>query len=399
MRREGLLGLEMELLLLNKDLEPIGMFRRISRLIPRTERGPRGSELGLTRVVKELYPSILEINFKPFWDSEFDYFTDEVQGFLSKLWRNASEKGVYPCPISVPLVIPRGSTVRPGETCAMHYHYSWGGGFLRREERLPYYNVYTMTYLIILPATLSSGYLANKKRVFLGDRYILAAALFPPVHIRDEEYDFDYILEEMRKISSEFGTHHPYPYNPRLLDIAPLTKEEAYFLLSRKSTVEIRAFDMVPSLLIVRAIWIIISALGRFIADHTDSFRNIDRSVFRAIWLMRYRVLKLGFKATTIQVSRSLLPVVDGEPWPRFLYESMSFKDALLWLIDNIGEYIDQLAESSRNIKYVIDKFKSFVSDGKTPAEKILEIVGKENWKKKLLEMFEWAVFNADFVP
>ena len=399
MRKQGLLGLEVELLLLDENLQPVDAFRKISKVLPRTERGPRGSELGLTRVVKELYPSILEINFRPYWDNEFDYFTEEIQGFLSKLWKNASEKGIYPCPIAVPPLVSKNRDLRPGETCAMHFHYSWGGGFLRREERLPYYNVYSMTYLIMLPASLSSGFAGGKTRAYLGDRYIIATALFPPVYIREESYDFDYILEEMERLSSEFGTHHPYPQNPRLLDIAPLTKEEAYFLLSRKSTVEIRAFDTVPSLLIIRALWIIIAALGRFAAENVSSFKNVDRTVFKNIWLLRSRVLKHGFRAQTIQVSKSLLPEVEGKPWPRYFYESMSVRDALLWLIDYLGEYIDILAETSHNIKPVIEKFKAFVKEGKTPAEKLLSYVGKPDWKKKFLEIFEWAFYDADFVP
>jgi len=399
MRDEGLLGLEVELLLLNENLEPISAFRRVSKLIPKTERGTRGLELGLTRVVKELYPSMIEINFKPFWDSEFDFFTSEIHSFLSKLWKDASEKGIYPCPIAVPPSLGKGHYIRPGETCAMHYHYSWRGGFLRRQDRLPYYHVYTMTYLILLPSTMSSGFLAEKPRAFLDDRYIMATALFPPVYIEEETYDFDYILAEMERMSAEFGTHHPYPQNPRLLDIAPLTKEEAYFMLSRKSTVEIRAFDVVPSLLIMRALWIIIAALGRFISKNVEAFRNVDRYVYRVIWLMRNRVLKHGFRATTIQISKSLLPHINGEPWPRFLYERMTIREALLWLIDSLGEYIDMLSETSSKVKEVIGKFKSFVEDGKTPAEKLLEYVGKPNWKKKFLEIFEWAFFNADFVP
>ena len=393
------MGLEVELLLLNENLEPISAFRRVSKLIPKTERGTRGLELGLTRVVKELYPSMLEINFKPFWDNEFDLFTAEIHGFLSKLWKDASERGIYPCPIAAPPSMGKEHHIRPGETCAMHYHYSWRGGFLRRQERLPYYHVYTMTYLILLPSTMSSGFIAGKPRAFLGDRYIMATALFPPAYIEEETYDFDNILAEMRRISTEFGTHHPYPYNPRLLDIAPLTKEEAYFMLSKKSTVEIRAFDVVPSLLIMRALWIIIAALGRFTAKNQEVLKNVDRSIYRAVWLMRNRVLKHGFKATTIPISRSLLPHIDGEPWPRFLYEKMSVRDALLWLIDYLGEYIDILSEASNRVKEVINKFRGFVADGKTPAEKLLEYVGKDDWKKKFLEIFEWAFLNVDFVP
>jgi len=398
MKKNGLLGFEMELLLLNDRLEPVDAFRKVSRVIPKSELGPRGSELGLTRVVKELYPSILEINFRPFWDNEFDYFTDEVHVFLSKLWKNASEMGIYPCPISLPPRVSSEEGIRPGETCAMHFHYSWRGGFLRREERLPYYNVYSMVYLILLPSTLSSGYLL-KRRAYLGDRYIMATALFPPVHIREEFYDFDYILEEMRRMSSELGTHHPYPYNPRLLDIAPLTKEEAYFLLSRKSTVEIRAFDVVPSLLIIRSLWILISAIGKFVSDNVDEFRYVDRSVFRSIWFMRNRVLKHGFNAKTITVSKSLLPQIKGEHWPRFLYEEMTVKDALLWLIDYLGEYIDMLSETSSNIIPVINKYRSFVRDGRTPAERLLEYVEKPDWHRKFIEIFEWALYDPDFVP
>jgi len=308
------------------------------------------------------------------------------------------EIGIYPCPIALPPIVPDKRGLRPGETCAMHFHYSWRGGFLRREERLPYYNVYSMVYLILSPCAASSGYL-NRRRSFLDDRYIMATALFPPVHIGEETYDFEYILEEMKRMSSELGIHHPYPYNPRLLDIAPLTKEEAYFMLSRKSTVEIRAFDTVPSLLIIRAIWLMISAIGRFVADNEDAFRHVDRSIFKSIWILRNRVIRHGFNAMTTTVSKSLLPKVKGEFWPRYMYESMSVKDALLWLIDYLGEYIDVLAETSSNIKIVMDKFKSFVKEGKTPAERLLQYIGEPNWEKKFIEIFEWALYDADFVP
>ncbi len=399
MKKQGLLGLEMELLLLNKELYPISAYRKVRRLIPPVERGIRGSKVGLTRMVKELYPSIIEINFRPYWDDEFDYFTTELQTCLSRIWKKSSEKGIYPAPIAAPLIVSGKQSLRPGETCAMHFHYSWGGGFLRREERLPYYNVFCMLYLVLLPATMSSGYIAGKRRSFLGGRYKIATALYPPVHIREDTFDFDSILDEMEKLSSEFGIHHAYPCNPRLLDIAPLTKEEAYFLLSRKSTVEIRAFDTVPSLLIIRALWILIAAIGRFISDHEEAFRDVDRTIFRSIWLMRNRVLKKGFNATTIPVSKGLLPKIGDEYWPRFLYENMTIKDALLWLIEYIGEYIDQLAETSQNIKHVIDRFKTFVSRGLTPSERILEIINQPNWKKRMLEIFEWAIYDIDFVP
>ncbi len=397
--QRGLIGIEIEVLLLNKNMEPVDLARWFIKRMPRETIGIRGFQIGLTRVVKELYPSMLEINFRPFWEDEFDHVTAELQNTLKKLWEIGSKIDVYPCLIGAPPSIPPGREIRPGETCAVHFHYSWGGGFLRPVERIPYYNGFAIVYLLMLPITLSSGFLGNKKRAFLGDRFKLATALFPPVYITEENFDFDYILQEIELMSAELGSHHSYPRDPRLLDIAPLTKEEAYFLLSRKSTVEVRAFDTVPSLLLIRALWILIAAMGRFIHDHIDAFKKVERQVFKTLWFLRSRVIKRGFKATTIPISPALLPRIDGEPWPRSFLEPTPIKEALLQLIEDLKPYIEKLGETSTAVGRTMNKLIEFIRDGQTPAEKLYKVFEAANWKERLLEILEWAIYNLDFVP
>ena len=397
--QKGLIGIEIEVLLMNKNLEPADAASWFIKRMPKETIGVRGFQIGLTRVVKELYPSMLEINFKPFWEDEFDHVTMELQNTLKKLWEIGSEAEIYPCLISAPPFIPKNREIRPGETCAIHFHYSWGGGFLRQVERIPYYNGFAMIYLLMLPITLSSGFVAGKKRSFLGCRFKLATALFPPVYLTEENFDFDYILSEMELMSAELGSHHSYPREPRLLDIAPLTKEEAYFLLSRKSTVEIRAFDTVPSLLLIRGLWILIAAMGRFITDHRDAFKKVERSVFRTLWFLRSRVIKHGFKATTIPISSALLPRVNGEPWPKFFQEPTPIRDALLQLIEDLKPYIELIGETSTAVKRTMDKLMEFIKEGQTPAEKLYRVYESPDWKKRLLEILEWAIYNLDFVP
>ena len=46
-----------------------------------------------------------------------------------------------------------------------------------------------------------------------------------------------------------------------------------------------------------------------------------------------------------------------------------------------------------------MNKLIEFIRDGQTPAEKLYKVFEAANWKERLLEILEWAIYNLDFVP
>ncbi len=408
MRREiGYIGMEIETIILNDEGNVVDAFREIVKKLPKRERGRKHINIERSRVIHDIWGSQPEINVMPFWEHQFEEFHRELSSLLIDLYEAGRSLGYHVCLLPLP---PKGHSdplinkihPRDAETQSIHFHYSKGGGFPDRPSRLPYYNAFVLTYLVILPTTLSSFYGFGKTRKHLGARYNLATALYPPPYIDiNKVIDYSYMLKEIEAMTKELGLVHPLPENIRLFDVSFLTKEEAYWLVPRKSTVELRPFDTVPSILIMEAIWLLIAAIGKKVIKNEAAFVKVKRDAFRTLWRLRQRVVKFGFKAKIPKVDPEVLPVIDGERWPRFLYddEAIYVKDGLMWLLDDLKNELEEIGAYYGTAKQVLSRFESFVREGRTPSERLMKKLKGKDKVKGLLEVCRRAVLDPFYVP
>ena len=407
-RGRGYIGTEIELIILNRDGFVVDAYRKILSYIPKRERGRRHRDIERSRITHDVWDSQPELNIKPFWENQFEGFHKELVKLISDVWEAGRDAGLYVCLLPTP---PRGhedSTLnrffpRDAETQAIHYHYSKNGGFPDKFSRIPYYNAFVLTYPILMASTLTSFYALGKIRKFLGARFNQATALYPPPYIDPRaEINHEYMLRELNYMRKVIGCIHPVPENIRLFDISFLTKEEAYWLIPRKSTVELRPFDTVPSLLIIQALWLLVAAIGKKVIKYEEEFYKVKKKAFIAIWKLRQRVAKKGFKARLPHVDPNILPKINGVAWPKYLYseEIQDVGDALIWLINDLSQELDEMGYDSGLAKKVLAKFKHFVKDKETPAERILrEVKSRDELAKKLIEICERAANDPFFIP
>ncbi|MGQ4892188.1 MAG: hypothetical protein ACP6IP_06830 [Candidatus Njordarchaeia archaeon] len=406
-RNKGYIGTEIELLILNEEGKVVDAFKEIAKKLPRRELGRKHVNIELSRVTHDVWGSQPEVNIMPFWEDQFEEFQKEIGSLMVDLYETAKRLGYRICLLPLP---PSGHLdpmvdkiyPRDAETQSVHYHYSKDGGFPDRISRLPYYNAFVLTYAILLPTTLTSFYGFGKERNYLGARFHLGTALFPPPYIElNKQVDHEYMYKEIQVMRKEMGLLHPVPGNIRLFDVSFLTKEEAYWLIPRKSTVEMRPFDVVPSLLIIQALWMMIAAIGKKVIKHENSFLDVGKEAFRVIWRFRQRVIKRGFRARIPKVDPRNLPVIGDERWPRYLYdrEILNARDALLWLINDLEPEFEEMGYNSGLARRVLQEFKKFVAEGLTPSERIKNRCREGDIVKCLLDICEEAVFDPFFVP
>jgi len=409
MKRDiGYIGAEIELVILNEEGYVVDGFRKIAANLPKKEKGLKHKMLEKSRIIHDIWESQPEVNVKPFWEMEFNKFHRELIRLLVDLWEAGIEAGYYVCLLPTP---PKGHIdpilntffPRDAETQALHYHYSKNGGFPDRRSRIPYYNAFVLTYPILTVATLTSFYFKGKMRKYLGARFHIATALHPPPYIDPKaEINHEYMLKEIEYMKRVIGCVHPVPENVRLFDISFLTKEEAYWLIPRKSTVELRSFDTVPSLLIIEALWLIIAAIGKKVIKNESKFYKLDREAFMAIWKLRERVIKQGFRAKIPKVDPEFLPKINNEPWPKYLYdpEINTVKDAFLWLMEDLKEEFEDMGYTRGLPRKVISRFTDFIKEGKTPSERIMsKMKNIEDLTKILLEACKKAISDPLYIP
>ncbi len=403
----GYIGTEIEVIILNGEGKVVDAFREIARKLPRREIGKKHIDIETSRVTHDVWESQPEINIMPFWEDEFDEFYKELSSLIIDLYEIGESLGYKICLLPLP---PNGHSdplidqiqPRDAETQSIHYHYSKGGGFPDKRSRLPYYNAFVLTYPILMAATLTSNFGFGIFRNYLGSRFYLGTAIYPPPFIEaNKEPDYNYMLKELEFMRRDLGLIHPVPDNIRLFDISFLTKEEAYWLIPQKSTVELRPFDTVPSLLIIEAMWLIIAAIGKKVMDHERAFLNVNRDAFRVIWRLRSRVIKKGFNAKIPKTEKENLPKIGEERWPKFLYddEITTVKDAFLWLLDDLEEPLSKITKKSTLAGEVLFKFRKFVKDGLTPGERIAKRSKDKDFVKTLLEVCDETIYDPFYVP
>jgi len=404
---KGYIGTEIEAILLDDEGKVVDQFKVVSKKIPKKERGRRHIDIEKSRVTHDVWFSQPEINVRPFWEDQFDDFYQELSHLVIDLYEAAKSSGYQLCLLPIPPLphrdpMIRESQPRDAETQSIHYHYSVGGGFPDKFSRLPFYNAFVLTYLLLAPATFTSFYAYGKRRNYLSTRFNLATAVYPPPYLDpNSTLDHNYILKEINEIQSEIGLVHPVPENVRLFDISFLTKEEAYWLIPRKSTVELRPFDTVPSLLIIEALWLMVAAIGKKVISNKNSFIKIHKDVFRVIWRLRSRVIKDGFRAPLPKIEKEKLPTIDDEKWPRYLYDNEigNVREAMLWLMDDLQPELDQITETSTMAKAVLSKFKSFIKEGLTPVERILIRFKGKDITRALIQVNEEAIYDPFYIP
>lgn len=403
----GYIGVEIEVILLNGEGKVVDGFREIAKKLPKREKGKKHIDIETSRVTHDVWESQPEINIMPFWEDEFDSFYKELSSLIIDLYEIGESVGYKTCLLPLP---PNGHSdplidaiqPRDAETQSIHYHYSKGGGFPDKSTRLPYYNAFVLTYSILMASTLTSFYGFGTIRNLLGARFYLGTAIYPPPYIDpSKEPDYTYMLKELEYMKKDLGLVHPVPENIRLFDVSFLTKEEAYWLIPRKSTVELRPFDTVPSLLIIEALWLLVAAIGRKVIDNEKAFINVRRDAFKAVWRLRNRVIKKGFKATLPKIDKENLPIIGDEHWPKFLYddETENVRDAFLWLLDDLDKELTLITKNSSLAGEVLYKFRKFVKEGLTPGERILKRSQGGDIVKALLKVCDEAVYDPFYIP